>query len=325
MNSLACKKTPATAHVAVLLSALMLGACAHAGQAGTDSTNIANIDLRVSQGPNDDSRVYAALTSYEVPQNRIIGDKLFPYEGIGWENELIGYRIYLDERAVGDVFGKKIADVALPGVDYRKAYHEMAPWGMDAMHVGPSMGIGGLGLYRDGKLARFGKDAKLKAEILQAQGKSVSFMLSHTDVPLTGGGDRGNVQAVYSMKTGSPLTWVKVRSNLPANILASGLVTHPQAKTITALQDKGGWSYIAQWGSWSQNKDELGIALFYKTNEAERMPEENETNPLRFKTVSPHYAYAAVWAKGPQAIDTENEFRTFLDKTLKEVAASKSK
>jgi hypothetical protein len=307
-----------------MLPALMMSACAHNGSAPTTSGAQANVDLRVSQGPNDDSRIYAAVSSYEVPQNHVIGDKLFPYEGIGWENDLIGYRIYLDERAVGDVFGKKISDVALPGVDYRKAYHEMAPWGMDVMHVGPSMGIGGLGLYRDGKLARFGKGANLKAEILQPRGKQISFMLSHANIPLTGGGS-GNVQAVYSMNSSSPLTWVKVRSTLPANMLASGLVTHPQATTIAAPQSMNGWSYIAHWGSWSQNKDELGIALFYKTNEAERMPEENETNPLRFKISDPQYAYAAAWSKGPQAIDTEAEFRAFLEKMLKEVAGSKRK
>jgi hypothetical protein len=313
-------KTP----IAAILSAFILSACAHAGQAIAGDVNMANVDLRVSQGPNDDSRVYAARSSYDIPKDHIIGDKLFPYEGIGWENELIGYRIYLDERSVADVFGKKTPGVALPNVDYRKAYHEMAPWGMDVMHVGPSMGIGGLGLYRDGKLARFGKEAKLKAEILQGSGKAVSFRLSHTDVPLTGGA-KGNVQTVYSMKQGSPLTWVKVKSNLPANMLASGLVTHPQATTISAPKSMGGWSYIAQWGTWSYNKDELGIALFYKAAEAERMGQENETNPLRFKTASPHYAFAAVWAKGPQAIDTEAEFRTFLEETLKEVAGSKDK
>ncbi|NJM35705.1 MAG: DUF4861 family protein [Rhodomicrobium sp.] len=31
---------------------------------------------------------------------------------IGWENGLIGYRIYLDERSVADVFGKRLPEVA---------------------------------------------------------------------------------------------------------------------------------------------------------------------------------------------------------------------
>lgn len=303
----------------ILLTAFATASCVTPQISASAGSPLANVDLRISQGPNDDSRTYAAVQSFEVPATHTIQDKMFPYEGIGWENDLIGHRIYLDERSVGDVFGKRTPGVALPSVDYRSKYHEMADWGMDVMHVGPSMGIGGLGLYRDGKLSRFGKDARLKAEVLQGSGKAISFRLTHAGVPLTGG-TKGNVEVVYSMVVGSPLTWVKVSSNIPAGTLASGLVTDPKALTITASQPVNGWSYIAQWGSWSLNNDELGIVLFYRTAEAERMPQDNETQPIRFNTASPRYAFTAVWSKGPQGIDTEQEFRDFLGQTLKKVA-----
>jgi hypothetical protein len=296
----------------------MMSSCATA-QTDSKLGTVANVDLRVSQGPNDDSRTYATVQSFEVPATHTIQDKMFPYEGIGWENDLIGHRIYLDERSVGDVFGKKTPGVALPGVDYRSKYHEMADWGMDVMHVGPSLGIGGLGLYRDGKLSRFGKDARLKAEVLQGNGKAIAFKLVHDAVPLTGVA-KAKVEAVYSMKVGSPLTWVQVSSDAPSGTLATGLVTHAKAKTISASTPVNGWTYIAQWGPWSLNNDELGIVLFYKTSDARRMPEESETQPIRFTTASPRYAFTAVWAKGPQGIDTEEEFRDFLGKTLKQVA-----
>ncbi len=312
-----------SAHLAACALAITVTSCVSAQSGTVGSTPIANVDLRVTEGPNDDSRSYAAVDSFDVPATHIIQDKMFPYEGIGWENELIGYRIYLDERAVGDVFGKKTPGVTLPSVDYRSRYHEMADWGMDVMHVGPSMGIGGLGLYRDGKLARFGPDARLQAEILQRSGNSIAFKLTHRDVPLAGGA-KGNVQAVYSMQVGSPLTWVKVTSDHVPEGLASGLVTDSKAMTIFASKPVKGWTYIAQWGAWSLNNDGLGIVLFYRDGEAQRMPPENETQPIRFNTASPQYAFAAVWAQGPQGIDTEKEFRKFLDDTLLYVSRRKT-
>lgn len=302
--------------------AIILASCVSAQSGEGAIAPIANVDLRVSQGPNDDSRTYAAVRSFEVPATHTIQDKMFPYEGIGWENELIGYRIYLDERSVGDVFGKLTPGTALPGIDYRSKYHEMADWGIDVMHVGPSLGIGGLGIFRGDRLARLGPDARLRADVLHGSGESISFRLTHKGVPLTGGA-KGDVEAVYSMRTGSPLTWVRVSSNLPAGTLASGLVIDPKAITIAANQPVNGWTYIAQWGAWSLNKDELGVALFYRADEAERMPPESETVPIRFTTASPHYAFAAVWGKGPQNINTEEEFRQFLSQALQDVGQNR--
>ncbi len=289
---------------------------------GKSASPVANVDLRVVGNPAVAQKEYVAVNSVVVPQDHKIGNKYFPYEGIGWENDLIGYRIYLDERTIADVFGKTTASVSLPSINQQSKYHELAPWGMDVMHVGPSTGIGGLGLYRDGKLQRFGKVAGLSANVDKAKGKSIAFTITHRGVKHSESGN-SDVRTQYSMRVGSPVTWVSVQSDLPENTLASGLVASPKSSLMTPPKPINGWTYIARWGAWSENKDELGIVLFYRATDAERMPDESESNALRFKSNSPQYAFAAAWGKGPQGIDTVSEFQKFLKSTLKEVATTK--
>jgi hypothetical protein len=298
-----------------------------AGAALTAKTGpraVAHVDLRIAKNPGDAVKTYVPVTSITVPASHKIGNKYFPYEGIGWENELIGYRIYLDERSIADVFGKKTPGVALTSIEQASNYHEMSPWGMDVMHVGPSTGIGGLALYRQGKLQRFGKVGSLKADILSGRGKVAKFRLTHSDVPLDNGA-KATVRTTYKISVGSPLTWVSVQSSMPENTLASGLVASPKATFFKSEKAVYGWTYMAQWGIWSENKDELGIALFYRVADVTEMLDESESHPIRFKSNSPHYAFAGVWGKGPQGIDTVQEFEQFLAKTLHQVATMKSK
>jgi hypothetical protein len=311
----------------IIFTALAMGALAATSQGNAKPTDaIAYVDLRITTtpGPNE---IYVPIKELDLPATHTIGNKYFPYEGIGWENELIGYRLYIDERSIPDVFGKKTPGIALPKMDYRNKYHEMSDWGMDAMHVGPSQGIGGLGIIRDGKLTRFGKSAKVRAEVIRKEGNQVAFNIIHNQVPLDAG-KLGSVSTRYSMRTGSPLTFVHVKkANLGSNRFASGLVWHKDSRLIEgAPKKKGGWTYIATWGEkWSQNKDALGIALFYRQGDAERRPIENETYPIIFTTAKPSYAFAAVWQQGPEGVKTETEFRNWLSRQVQTLERKKGK
>jgi hypothetical protein len=310
-----------------ILTALLLGGLVLAGQAPAKSKGaVAHVDLRVTTTPSP-NETYVPVKALDLPATHTIGNKYFPYEGIGWENELIGYRLYIDERSIPDVFGKKTPGVALSKMDYRNKYHEMADWGMDAMHVGPSQGIGGLGLIRDGKLNRFGKNAKVRAEVIQKQGPQAAFRIVHSNVPLDSG-QTGSVSTRYTIRVGSPLTYVQVeKAKLGYNRFASGLVWHKDSRLIEdAPQNIGDWTYIATWGeNWSQNKDALGIALFYRQGDAKRLPIENETYPIVFTKAKPSYAFAAVWEMGPEGVKTEGDFRSWLGRQLKTLQRNKGK
>ncbi len=278
------------------------------------TTGLASVDLRVSDVLVSDP-IFTPRTSVNVPENHKVGDKIFPYEGIGWENEIVGYRLYLDERSVTDIFGKKTPGIALDKVDYRNDYHSMADWGMDVMKVGPSMGVGGLGLYRGDSLERFGPDAAVSARVLKERGDSASFKVMHGNVPL-GDGRMGQVDATYSIESGSPLTWVKVESLMPNATLASGLVNYEgnQRFRNSNTVKKGEWRYIATWGDkQSEAKDGLGAVLFYRDGDARLMPSVNDTYPIRFNTPSPTYAFAGVWEQGPMGISDKESFMAWVD------------
>ncbi|NNC38914.1 MAG: DUF4861 family protein [Hyphomonadaceae bacterium] len=300
--------------------AAMMAACTTVGDVGDVPGGLAKVDLRVAvtPGPNE---VYESRSKYQVPETHEIGNHVFPYEGVGWENEIVGYRLYLDERAVTDIFGKRTPDIVLDKVDYRSEYHDLADWGMDVMKVGPSLGVGGLGLYRGDNLERFGKKAQLSAEVLQESGAEVSFKVMHRQVQLSDGGI-GSVDTTYSLKSGSPLTWVSVKSTLPNKTLASGLVNNPKGKRIrnSNAVKKGEWRYIATWGDkQSEANDGLGTVLFYRDGDARLMPTVNDTFPLRFNSSNPSYAFAGVWEQGPMGIANEKDFIAWADDQQKQL------
>ena len=76
------------------------------------------------------------------------------YEGPGIESDLVAYRIYLDWRNGFDIFGKKVTTPVLQGIgqDGFESYHHMAPWGMDILKVGQSLGAGGFGFWKNKKV-----------------------------------------------------------------------------------------------------------------------------------------------------------------------------
>ncbi len=102
----------------------------------TDAQNWKRID-GVLQGVDDDN---------------LLGNKreraAYRFDGVGWESELVAYRLYLDGRNAVDIQGKRKPGlywkwIGESGVDYQLD----SDWGMDVLHVGPALGVGGIGLW----------------------------------------------------------------------------------------------------------------------------------------------------------------------------------
>jgi len=66
---------------------------------------------------------------------------------IGWESDRCAYRSYWGQF---DFFGKSRPGLILPGIAGQN-YHKELEWGMDALEVGETSGIGGLTLYVNGR------------------------------------------------------------------------------------------------------------------------------------------------------------------------------
>lgn len=299
-----------------LASLLLAAACGQAGEAtddinGADAAGAVTIDLRVRDNPEN---AYVAVSEFTVPASHEIGDGMMPYEGIGWENGLVGYRLYLDGRLVSDIFGKQKADAALAGIDEYGSYHELADWGMDVLKVGPSLGIGGIGVMRNGEPMQFGAVPELSATIGSTGGSEGSFTITTGGID-SGAGETGGYSAVYSIAAGSPMTSVAVdaEGNLP---LTSGIVMHEGAEFWQSAESDS-WRYIATFGTkQSENKDGLGMALFYRADEASYGGMANQTHYVTFADNDFTYGFLAAWELDPQGITDRESFSALLEAEL---------
>jgi unsaturated chondroitin disaccharide hydrolase len=77
------------------------------------------------------------------------------YEGLGWESELVAFRIYLDKRNAIDLFGKRRPGLYLDLFSTPEyIYHMESPYGRDIYDVGDSIGIGSVAALVEGKVVR---------------------------------------------------------------------------------------------------------------------------------------------------------------------------
>ena len=102
---------------------------------------------------------------------------LYQAEGISWENNKVGFRIYWDKRNGKDIWGKTtdkmvLDSIGLPGTP---SYHEIQSWGADVLKVGNSLGAGALAMKKNGKLSRLAETREAHFKVL-AEGPVRSVM-----------------------------------------------------------------------------------------------------------------------------------------------------
>lgn len=135
--------------------------------ADADTMPLQLVDLD-GDGTADEAAFLAALLAAETrefgasaapvsaPDSRAhAGMYLKGFEGPGWESDALAFRIYWDARNATDIFCKRtpvlgLKEYARPGTDY----HQDTPWGMDVLKVGTALGIGGFGVWHDGKVEK---------------------------------------------------------------------------------------------------------------------------------------------------------------------------
>ena len=87
----------------------------------------------------------ALIASFARPRVAWAQDWVPP--NIGWESERVGYRAYWGQF---DFFGKQQRALVMSTFGEEVNYHEEQDWGMDALHVGQTGGLGGITLYVNG-------------------------------------------------------------------------------------------------------------------------------------------------------------------------------
>ncbi|MEM1124496.1 MAG: DUF4861 family protein [Bacteroidota bacterium] len=201
---------------------------------------------------------YQQLTKYEVPKNLKPHGFWLKFEGPTWENDLIGYRFYLDTRNRYDIFGKQTTDLVLDTVNLD--YHKIHPWGSDILKVGNTLGMGSPAiLYNDSLYAFEQYDAK-RTEIVQSGGETSTIRTYFDGLKI--GEEVLDIMVELSIQAGFYQTnsTIKIlKSTNPNLVFATGIVAHEPDHQTGALN---GHRWLATFGNQSYHEEKLGMAVF---------------------------------------------------------------
>lgn len=259
------------------------------------------------------------IHSLDVPGQHTDHSMYIKYEGVGWESEKIGYRLYLDWRNAIDVFGKTKNEIVLRkvGLDGFESYHYMEDWGMDVLKVGPSLGIGTLGFWDKSKAVRVEKVDSVKCCIaLNGHLKSIveadyfGWKVDSVSVHLN---------SKLSIYAGSRLTQYDIVLDKELNNLCTGIAKHQGGSVIqTNKHSNAGWSFFATYGPQSLNNDNLGLFILYNTRNIVEIVEDAYNYVLVLKPDNKKliYYFGAAWSLEENGIKSNDEFVRYLNKQL---------
>ncbi|MFI1772018.1 DUF4861 family protein [Thalassobellus citreus] len=256
------------------------------------------------------------VNELQVPAEHTDHSWYIRYEGPGWENSKIGYRLYLDWRNAIDIYGKKVDSLVLPfvGQDGFDSYHEDAPWGQDILKAGKSMGIGGYGRIVADTVVHFQKVKNTFASVENSE-SSASVNIEYTG--WESGNESIDLKSKLTIYPQDRFTKAELTPSKEITGLCTGIVKHG-----LALQKKEGekWAYIATYGiqTVTSPPDNLGMALFYKLDEVAEQKEGIDDNLVVFKpsTKALTYYFLGAWEQEPNGIKTEEAFIADLNKKL---------
>ncbi|MFV0566481.1 MAG: DUF4861 family protein [Flavobacteriaceae bacterium] len=257
------------------------------------------------------------VTELQLPKEHTDHSFYIRYEGPGWENAQIGYRLYLDWRNAIDIFGKKTDSIVLPyvGQDGFDSYHEPAPWGLDVLKAGKSMGIGGFGRVVADTVVHFQSVEKTFAKVDNANENS-SITIQYNG--WKSGNETINLQARLTIFPNDRFTKAELTPSQEIEGLCTGVVL---AKDIPRFKRTGQkWGLIASYGKQSLAKpsDNLGLALFYKLDEVFEQKAGKDDNLVIFKptTKTITYYFLGAWEQEPNGIKTKEAFLEYIDAKL---------
>ncbi len=237
----------------------------------------------------------------------------YVFDGIGWESELIGYRLYLDERNAVDIQAKRI-----PGLHWKYIgtsavnYQLDAYWGMDVLHVGAALGVGGMGFWLNDSVAHPYKLDRRRARVI-ARGPVRAVVrvdyygwdLGSEKVDLTSffliyGGDRTTEHRIALQVGKTPKT------------LATGIVQHLNAQA----RWNSSQATLLTLGAQSRTNDSLLMALTFSPSSVLKKTEDDSNHLvlLRLEHGKPLVYYiSAYWQGESGRMWNEERIRRFLE------------
>jgi hypothetical protein len=257
----------------------------------------------------------------KLPDQHTDHSNYIRYEGPGWESEKIGYRLYLDWRNAIDIFGKLKDSIVLAGVgqDGFESYHNMAAWGQDIFKVGNALGVGGIGRWVDKEVIHFNDVDSTIASIKNSKKKSdvkISYYGWKT------AGEKIDLTSQLSIAPGNRYTKHTITASKSISGICTGLV-NLKMELVNGESENKKWAYIATYGQQSLIPDKLGIAILYKTADAEKVFDGEFDHLIIFKPTSHPitFYFLGAWEKEVDGIKSEKEFISYLNELLSQLNA----
>jgi len=260
------------------------------------------------------------VTQLTIPSEHTDHSSYIRYEGIGLENNQIGYRLYLDWRNATDIFGKKVNTLVLPevGQDGFESYHNDASWGQDILKSGRTIGIGSYGRY---------DEQNDFVETFKIVKSTTAKVENETDQSFATIDYKGWKTWGKAVDLQSKLTifnrdrFVKVDLNVSEAIsgLCTGIVAFKDIPMKQKTSKNKKWGYIATYGTQTlaKKEDNLGIAVFYPIENFSQYVEAKSTHIVVFKkNKNASYYFLGAWSQETNGIKSEEEFYKDLDKKL---------
>jgi hypothetical protein len=253
-----------------------------------------------------------------------VTSKHYQFEGPGWENELIAFRNYLDERNGIDIFGKTIHGLILDSIGINGNYHNLLPWGMDILKVGNSLGAGSLALLSGDTLARAANPSKSEFHLIsEGPVRSViSLQYDHwkfgnMDLDLT------HEISIWGGIYGYEST-VTLNGFTDSLTLMAGIV-NMLADSLNVISTFG-HTIMATWEKQAFNGEYLGLALVlpneffrggYEAPEKERDVTQSYCAKLSMVQDRPvTFRFYAGWERSDPAFSSEDGFLTMLKREV---------
>ncbi|HSW47427.1 MAG TPA: DUF4861 family protein [Phycisphaerae bacterium] len=219
---------------------------------------------------------------------------------IGWESNRVGYRMYWGQF---DFFGKKIDGLIYPTIG-KESYHSEVAWGIDALHVGGTCGLGGIWVYKGEKAMRLYSPAG-KGDIRFTKRQVVSGPV-RAAIEVTGTNidpEQPDMTAkilctIYAERSESEIRVSLTKTTGPLDV-APGLCKLPREK---AFSDKE-TGYLGAWGFQEPAIDEIGMAVIVPPEQIVAFNEDENERRVRCRTSDDHrlrYWIVGDWRRGRQ-------------------------
>lgn len=247
---------------------------------------------------------------------------VYQFEGVGWENEQIAFRNYLDLRNGMDIFGKTQQKLLLDSVGLvdDDDYHHMLDWGLDILKVGSTLGAGGVAFwYQDSLIRLSSRDADYR---LLFEGPLRSrFELRFRDVEL---GDKAiDVVHTIDIVAGTYAYDASLRLSDTADVaVVLGLVDLYDLPAQTLRSN--GRQALYTYGLQSEHQDSLGMALLTEVAAVRGSVDTDtlsgeipDTYGLLLSPQAPNYRFVSGWTLSDSTqFGQEAAFEAYLQREL---------